>query len=421
MKPYSLDFDIYYAKDRATAVDKILQSLDETPNAKNLEQMADYILYGKDEQYMSSVDKKEILNPTRRYDSYVKKNEKVQSLDALLDNEITLAETEKEAANTRPRYKKFCPTIKRSVWADDGTLLEPGDDFDANGNVIPFMRETWASIDYWDNLLKQYEGIIPQSEWVAAHPRSNYDVWKMHHMLIDMRRTQYYIKDAYKPTLHFVDVPAPDPQIFNFDRDTGYWLELEEWCRRKRSPKPHDIEQPPLQEVPRNEKGQLFWYVSYNRIDYEDPKHIYALLRNYVDLLRKSYAYPQSSTRTLCYDVEYYVGEAALSDKEYIILTLMVAHKNNFIILKVLEQEGYSVSESQLNNMMRRQIPKKIADTAHKLRLLDEAQHNLIPNKICKMCHQVKPKDTLFFGKNAARKDGYMNVCRECEAKRRRH
>jgi hypothetical protein len=61
-----------------------LDNLDARPTDEDLEQMADYILFGKDEKYLSSRDRKEILQPKRRYDSWATKDEKNTSLDALL-------------------------------------------------------------------------------------------------------------------------------------------------------------------------------------------------------------------------------------------------------------------------------------------------------------------------------------------------
>ena len=48
-KKYSLDFSIERDSDRLKAVEEILDTLNTDPTATELEQMASYILYGKDE------------------------------------------------------------------------------------------------------------------------------------------------------------------------------------------------------------------------------------------------------------------------------------------------------------------------------------------------------------------------------------
>jgi hypothetical protein len=48
-KKYQLDYSIERDSDRCAAVEKIIDSLETDPTATELEQMASYILYGKDE------------------------------------------------------------------------------------------------------------------------------------------------------------------------------------------------------------------------------------------------------------------------------------------------------------------------------------------------------------------------------------
>jgi hypothetical protein len=48
-KPYSLDYNIERDTDRLHLVEDILNTLEKNPSDSELEQMATYILYGKDE------------------------------------------------------------------------------------------------------------------------------------------------------------------------------------------------------------------------------------------------------------------------------------------------------------------------------------------------------------------------------------
>lgn len=54
-KKYSLDFSIVRDTERTEAVREILDSLDTDPSATELEQMASYILYGKDENGQNAI------------------------------------------------------------------------------------------------------------------------------------------------------------------------------------------------------------------------------------------------------------------------------------------------------------------------------------------------------------------------------
>ena len=56
-KKYSLDFNIVRDVDRLHAVEEILDTLQVDPTPTELEQMASYILYGKDEFGKNSIQK----------------------------------------------------------------------------------------------------------------------------------------------------------------------------------------------------------------------------------------------------------------------------------------------------------------------------------------------------------------------------
>jgi hypothetical protein len=279
--------------------------------------MADYILFGKDEKYLNARDRKEILQPKRRYDSWSTKDEKNTSLDALMEDPNTAPEIEQktsDATDKGPRYKVYKPEIKRPKYDDKGNLIDPGD------SDVPGMEELWERIDTLQERYDMYRGKIPPNDYVRNHPLTKYKVYQFGHILIDIRRHQYYLKDSYKPTLKFFNVPAPGRVEFDFNCDTGLWLKPEEWCHRKRSPKPFDLKQPALEDAPEDENGNLYWKISDNKIDYENPDHILALLDNYVSLLKHSYDKPDSNTRMLCFDMELLIENADLTDVEQFLL-----------------------------------------------------------------------------------------------------
>ena len=78
-KPYSLDYNIERDIDRLTAVENILDTLTNIPNSNDLELMASYILYGRDENGKNLVQKGLCIDPDRRYGSFKKKEEKNES------------------------------------------------------------------------------------------------------------------------------------------------------------------------------------------------------------------------------------------------------------------------------------------------------------------------------------------------------
>lgn len=279
--------------------------------------MADYILFGKDDKFLNARDRKEILQPKRRYDSWATKDEKQSSLDALLEDPNFAPEIEKKQSTTLdsgPRYKVYKPEIKRPKYDTDGHLIDIGD------ADVPGMIELWEAIDRLQERYDMYRGKIPPNDYVRNHPLTKYGIYKYGHMLIDIRRHQYYLKDAYKPTIKFFNIAPPGHVEPNLDSDTGLWLSPQEWCYRKRNPKPFDLPQPALEDVPEDENGNLYWRISNNKVDYENPDHILALIDNYANLLKHSYDRPDSATRAMCFDLEDLVQAANLTDLELFLL-----------------------------------------------------------------------------------------------------
>ena len=99
-----------------------------------------------------------------------------------------------------PRYRVYKPEIHRPTYDEAGNMIDPGD------SDVPGMVELWARIDYLQERLDMYKGKIPPDDYVRAHPMDSYRLYKFNHMLIDIRRHQYYLKDSYKPTIHFFNV-----------------------------------------------------------------------------------------------------------------------------------------------------------------------------------------------------------------------
>ena len=84
-KQYTLDFSIVRDTDRLRAVEEILDTLENDPSPTELEQMANYILYGKDENGQNAIQRNETIDKGKRYLSYKTKEDKVESLDEIME------------------------------------------------------------------------------------------------------------------------------------------------------------------------------------------------------------------------------------------------------------------------------------------------------------------------------------------------
>ena len=92
-KPYSLDYSIERDTDRTAAIYDILDRLEKVPSSTELEQMANYILYGKDENNQNTVQRKEITDSNKRYSTFKTMDDKLLSLDELLENPMADQQT----------------------------------------------------------------------------------------------------------------------------------------------------------------------------------------------------------------------------------------------------------------------------------------------------------------------------------------
>lgn len=378
--------------------------------------MADYILFGKDEKHLSALDRKEISQPKRKYNSWATKAEKTQSLDALLEDPNFAPEIEArqaQQAEKGPRYRVFKPEIKKPEYDEKGNLIDIGD------ADVPGMVELWDRIDTLQERYDMYRGKIPPNDFVRNHPLTKYQLYKFGHNLIEIRRHQYYLKDAYKPTLKFFNAQIPSRIDPDFNTNTGLWLSPEEWCGRKRNPKPFDLEQPALEDAIENEEGFLYWKISDNEINYENPSHILAILDNYVSLLKHSYGSPYLNARTICFDMEYLIENANLTDIEQFVLEQRVAHRNVFIVQQALAEEGYIYSDIQIRALMREKIPKKLALTATRLRLESDLKTGRMEGLECSKCHRILPKDAYYFARSRDKRTGYCSQCKECQKESR--
>ena len=108
-------------------------------------------------------------------------------------------------------------TIARPRYSKSGELIDPGD------SDIPGMTELWDSIDRLERTIATYKGQLAPTE-DTPQLNSDYRLYQLKHWLIDLRRHQYYLKDSYKPALHFLALDRPRAQYIDWSQDCAYWM-----------------------------------------------------------------------------------------------------------------------------------------------------------------------------------------------------
>ena len=412
-KKYSLDFSIERDIDRLHAVEDILDTLNTDPSATELEQMASYILYGKDEQGKNSIQRNETIDKDKRYKSYKTKDDKVQSLDEMMEVP-GFDEQQLRSAYKRDSYTVPKPCIRKPKYdKHTGEMVDPGD------SDVPGMWEQWEIIDRWQRMLDVAQGKVApdENDTIVSDP---YRIYQLKHNLIDIRKHQYYLKDSAKPTLHFQNLDHPKPQFYDWSGDAFYWISRADWQNRVDHSYTSRVSKNLADYETRGEGDQLEvkWVVCQHTFDWENPRHIRALLNHYCTLYDALKDKLDTYGRTLLWDFDRYVEICGFSELRKFLISLRkqgMAYED--ILDEMRAKYAMEYSPNYLVSIVNTEVPNKIAKVAKMLRLEQETPAE--GRKECTHCGRSLPADPLFFSRNNAHKDGLSNTCKECDRESR--
>lgn len=366
-KQYSLDYSIERDTDRVAAIYEILDGLEKDPNPTDLEQMASYILYGKDENGKNSIQRNETTDDgQKRYNTFQRASEKVMSLDELLENPLFDHEQIK-SPHKRDPYKKPTRTIHRPKYdKKTGEMIDPGD------SDIPGMVQLWDSIDRLDKWIMQLEGKIPPDEDTLLFDDS-YRLYRLKHSLVDLRRTQYDLLDSYKPVLHFQNMDHPKTQFYDLSSDSFYWVSPELWQKKVTEAYSSRVSKDIRDYETRiNEKGEteIKWVVYRHTFDWRDPKHVLAFINNYSELKLQVWEKLDTYSRTLFWDFDRYRKLAGISPiKNFMLDCKLQKIPYEDIIEEVQRIFGVDFHLNHLSTIFTNEIPRKISRIAAKLQM----------------------------------------------------
>lgn len=412
-KKYSLNFSIERDIDRLRAIEEILDTLETDPTPTELEQMASYILYGKDENGNNSIQRKETIDKDKRYKSYKTKDDKVQSLDEMMEvpgfDEQQLRSAYKRDSYTVPKPCILKPKYDKKT----GEMIDPGD------SDVPGMIEQWEIIDRWQRMLDIAQGkIVPnENDTLVTDP---YRIYQLKHNLIDIRKHQYYLKDSAKPTLHFQNMDHPKPQFYDWSGDSFYWISREQWQQKVDHSYTSRISKK-LEDYETRGEGdtlEVKWIVCQHTFDWENPKHIRALLNHYCTLYDALRDKLNTYGRTLLWDFDRYVSLCGFSELRLFLIELRkqgMAYED--ILDEMRAKYAIEYSPNYLVSIVSSEVPKRIAQVAKMMRLEQDTPAE--KRKKCIHCGKALPMDPLFFSRNNAHKDGLSNTCKQCDKQSR--
>ncbi len=233
---------------------------------------------------------------------------------------------------------------------------------------IPELRQLREAISVWENRLKTATGK---------------DVYIIKKTLIEMRREQYTIKNAFRAPVVLKQTPKSK---FHIPLNESVTLDEQGYCI------PHGV-------------------------SLINPQVVCAVLCNYTKLKNKSHGVFDGDTWYFMFDFDN-LFEKALSN--YPLYKRLAESKiegyQNIEIQEILEEEfGVKHSLEYISSLWRKKIPNLIASEAEDQYLdwyflnIEKGQY-----KKCSRCGQIKLAHNKYFSKNKTSRDGFYSICKAC-------
>lgn len=343
-----LDYTLQTPEERNELVKEILKETPE-PNEKYLEILADYLVLCMEKQEKKQ---KQILTENRM----TTVNKRETSYEGLVS----------QLENGEDGIYNLINESKTTIFQPKVTITKK------DLEDIPSLRQLREAINIWEIKLKQAKG------------RDAYIIKKA---LIEMRKDQYVIKNAYRK-----------PIVFNKINRSN--------CASKL-----------IEDFTLDENN----YIIPSGVSLCDPKVCSLILCNYSQLKQDGWGRFENDLWYLMESFDKIISEAL---EEYPMYEEIVKCKidgmQNIEIQTILKQK-YNITHSleYISSLWRKKIPNLIASKAEDLEL-DWYYLNKEKGKYkrCSRCGQIKLAHNKYFSKNKTSKDGWYSICKECRNKK---
>lgn len=406
-----------------------------------LETMANYLLWGKDENGLNPEQKKELELP-RKSDNWTKSaSDKIKSLDELME---TPTWNENEVIQDGHPQTKF----PRQVFSREEARKK------APKPILEALEELWHNIDRTEYRIGQYElahgkrtkplrqeliDALNEDERLtmelSAPAMPQYQYLKLRHQLVEMRQEQYTLKDSYAPTLQQETIDTPEKIVDATFGDEIKVFPLDLLERHSQLFVPlSQINSQTFNSEEQKAASKLIWAqedfhkqvnLSLNLsgggllyFDFEDPEHVYNLIDQYAaiqdDADFSKFVHIEKST--LSKTLNFYIEQSDLSGAQHELLLLKLKKmKNQDIAAAVNVKYGKSYTANYISTIFRQKIIPAINSAAAMHRILLE--NIFFPDewKKCTNCGHIYLRNTQYFVKKTKSKDGLSNKCKICD------
>lgn len=419
-----LDFSLETAEERSNFINKYLNEepfLTKPPTSSELEKIADYLLWGKDEEGKAS-NADGALELKSAYSS-----KPILSLDELMEspafNESQLSSL--GAVPTRTSKKTFSRELARR---------------DAPPHILVLLEALWREIDALDLETALYEVRIEKKEKVrdelltrfspsevealtaSAETLPQYTYLRKKKLLVEKRREQFTLQDTYQTKLcRFIPHVYNAPEVSVFDADISV-LPAGLLGKSKLSAEIFPEEGLPLPSNLSDDGAralsELLWRPTSKRFfDFRELSHLQELMKLWDTLQEGLDDLPLESTLgQLFKTLDWYRQRAGLTDLESEVLDLKLAHHQNQPIAEhINEKYGKTYNPNYISTIYNQKALLKICETARTHR--DYLENLFFPEnfKECKDCGETLLLNNQNFMRRKQSKDGFSCRCKKCD------
>lgn len=424
MNRLNLDFSLSSDEARAEYVQTYVQNFDvEKPLTNSeLEKIADYLLWGKNSEGLSSDKSANIeLKSTWSSRPLVSLDELRESPAFNEDSIHPISETP-----TKTTKQKFSRSLARK---------------NAPPHILALLEPLWREIDEIDFQISTYEvqtgkkekvrddlcAQFTSSELQNLEEKSKllnpYSYLKLKRLLIEKRREQFTFQDFYQTKLQrFIPHTYNPLETPTFDADIPiYPLGLKGTSSLARAlfpegrlPIPSDIKSEKDLEL----LSIQIWKPRASRFfDFEDLSHIQNLVKIWDSLEEGLDSLPLESTLCVLFETfDWYKSLADLTPLEEDVFNLKMAHQQNQPIVEYINKKyNKTYNSNYVSTIFHQKALLKICATATTHR--EHAENLFFPEnfKRCRDCGRTLLLDTKYFMRRQSSRDGYSCRCKKCD------
>lgn len=460
MKHYNrlnLDFSLNSIEERSDFIKTYLQNFNgenfngENSNGENLENSngksltneeletcANYILWGKQADGKNAVQKKELQIETR-HKTWVDSISNPGSLDGLIEDprfseNLILYPEETPLKNVKVTFNRE----KELARAPSRLKIE--------------LLDLFYQIDRIEILTNFYEiqtgkrkkpprkkllDAFSEEELLSfelqAQRLTQFKYLKLRHLLVELRRQQYGIKDLYAQPL-IRDLSGLPPRVrpensFTFGADIEVFplgIKTARLPIFQKGLKPKDLSQDQLKEISklvweRKRKKEEFLKEEKNFFDFSNPQHLKFLVKFYYDLedqaLRQEL---HNTTQQFLETFNFYVSISNLTPIQLKVLELKKKGFKNRESVKIINREfGKKYRQNYIATIYNRQVLKALSRTVQLYTQFIENIFFIENFKTCSCCGGTFLRTKDFFTKKKTSQDGLSARCKRCDRLKR--